>query len=343
MINEVRFLMTKSVLYVTEPGLMVHCTGKRVLVKRGKTVVCEARLEEIERVVLCSGGCGVTSPAAIVLMDAGIEVSLFASSGGFRGYLSPAMGKSVNLRLAQYLTFTDPARRLDIARAMVAQKIANGDRLLARFARNHSAFDPSAMQRRMAAARRSAESAASLESLLGYEGTAAAAYFAAFGQMLRGEFAFTVRSRRPPRDPANALLSLAYTLLTAEATHAIAGAGLDPALGMLHTPEDGRPSLGLDLTEEFRAAVGDRLVLHLVNNRVVSAGADFEDAANGGTLLTPTARKRFYAAYEQRMTEPFQNGSEPTRNLRECLRHQARLLAHCFRTGEAYAPFVFRG
>ena len=166
--------------------------------------------------------------------------------------------------------------------------------LLNRFGRNHAEFDAGPFRARLRRDCEAAGRARSIESLLGHEGAAAAAYFQAFGQMLRRDFVFTVRSRRPPRDPANALLSLAYTLLTSEATSAVAGAGLDPALGMLHTPEEGRPALALDLTEEFRHAVGDRLTLHLVNNRVLSASADFEAVPEGGVRLRAEGRKRFF-------------------------------------------------
>ncbi len=332
----------KSVLYVTEPGLLVHQSGARILVKRGSTLMMEGRMEEIERVVICTGAAGLTTQAAAALMEAGIEVSLLSSSGGFRGYLSPAKSRGVTVRMAQYLAYSNESRRLELARTFVRQKIQNGERLLARFARNHTEFNPTRQRERMLRMLEAANRVASIESLLGYEGTAAAAYFEAFGQMLRQDFAFTVRSRRPPRDPANALLSLAYTLLTAEATSAVAGAGLDPALGMLHIPEDGRPALGLDLTEEFRQAVGDRLVLHLVNNRVLAASTDFELAgAEGGFRLTAPARKKFYAAYETRMTEPI--AGETGRSLREWIRFQATGLARALVEGNEYHPFVLRG
>lgn len=181
--------------------------------------------------------------------------------------------------------------------------------------------------------------------LIGHEGDAAAAYFAAFGRMQGNGFVFPSRLRRPSRDPANVLLSLSYTLLTAEATSAVAGARLDPALGVLHTPEDGRPSMGLDLTEEFRQAMADRLVLHLENNRVLSPSDDFANrGAKEGVRLLDAPRRKFFQAYEARMTESFAlrpGGSQMC--LRECLRAQAHALARAFKDSNVpYCPFVLR-
>lgn len=341
----------KTVLYLTQKGASLAQSHGRLRISVGGAVVQELRLTDVERVVVLGGTAGVTSTAATCLMEAGIETAFLSSSGTFRGWLCPAKGKGVSLRLAQYAAFHNPARRLEMARAIVCQKIRNGDALLHRFARNHAGFAPTKERERMARARTHAETAASVDALMGHEGDAAAAYFAGFGRMLGGSFTFTIRSRRPPRDPANALLSLGYMLLTAEATGAVAGAGLDPALGMLHSPDDGRPSLGLDLVEEFRQAVVDRLVLHLVNNRVLSATDDFEgkssvgsDDEAGAFRLTPPALKRYLAAYETRLTEPFcsRDTDTSTTTLREQIRAQAVHLALALRDNAPYRPFVLR-
>lgn len=335
-----------TVLYVTRPGAFVHQTHGRLRVTQGGALLQEVRLCDLERVVVLGGTAGLTSQASACLMEAGIETAFLSSTGRFRGWLAPARSKGALLRLAQMAACADPVRRLVFARTVVSQKIRNGDALLARFARNHAAFDPAPERARMARALASSARAVDVSALLGHEGDAAAAYFAAFGRMLGGGFAFRTRSRRPPRDAANALLSFGYTLLSSEATHSVAGAGLDPALGCLHAPEDGRPSLALDLTEEFRQPAVDRLLLHLANNRILSPSADFQDIGpKDGFRLRDEARRRFLLAYETRMTEPFRlkPAAAPT-CLRECLRAQGHALARAFADpATAYHPFVLRG
>jgi CRISPR-associated protein Cas1 len=332
----------KTVLYLTQKGAILAQTHGRLRVSVGGKVVQEMHIEDVERVVVLGGTAGVTSTAATCLMEAGIETAFLSSGGAFRGWLCPAKGRGITTRLALFAAFHDPNRRLTVARAIVCQKIRNGETLLSRFSRNHADFVSDTERARMVRARASAETASSVEGLLGHEGDAAAAYFSGFGRMLGGEFTFTARSRRPPRDPANALLSLGYMLLTAEATGAVAGAGLDPALGMLHAPDDGRPSLGLDLVEEFRQPVVDRLVLHLVNNRVLSAHEDFDLSLPDAYRLTSTALKRYLAAYETRLTEPFRLRNTPATTLREQIRAQAVHLAHAFRGNVPYHPFALR-
>jgi CRISPR-associated protein Cas1 len=329
-----------QVLYVTTPGALVHQVSGRLRVIKGKELLQEVRLHELERVVILGGTAGMTSQAATCLMEAGVETAFLSSTGRFRGWLSPAKGRGVSLRLAQFDAYSDPVRRLSLARAIVAQKIRNSETLLARYSRNHDDFDPSVERERLARSATTASEALSVASLLGIEGDAAAAYFAAFGRMLKGGFSFSTRTRRPPRDAANALLSFGYTLLSAEATSAVAGAGLDPALGMLHEPQEGRPSLGLDLTEEFRQPLVDRLVLALANTRVLSATEDF---TGNEFRLTDPARRRFLLAYEERMTERF---FDRTLNQETSLRGRLRLQAH--RLGKAiqeehpYVPYVLR-
>lgn len=332
--------MTRSVLYVTTPGACVHQEHGRLCVTKGKEVLQEARLLDVERVVVLGGTAGVTSTAATALMESGIECAFLSSTGKFRGFLTPAKSRGAALRLAQYGAYQNPARRLELAQKLVVRKIKNSDVVLSRYVRNHPQMVFTREQDRLFAAQYAASTATSIPSLMGFEGEAAAAYFAAFGQMLGGGFNFTERSRRPPRDPANALLSFGYTLLTSEATSAVVGAGLDPAIGMLHELDDGRPSLALDLIEPFRSAVVDRLVLHLANNRMLSPLEDFTSDTTQGPRLTDPARRRFLLAYEERMTEPFR--TTKTGNplcLRERLRQEAHSLAVALRDNTDFRPF----
>ena len=331
--------MNKSVLYVTIPGACVHQEHGRLRVTKGKELLQEARIFDIERVVIVGGSAGVTSTAATALMEAGIECAFLSSTGTFRGFLAPAKSRGAAVRLAQMAAYTDPTRRLELAQKLVVRKIKNSSTLLSRYTRNHPERVFKREQDRLFAAQHAARNATSVESLMGFEGEAAAAYFSAFGQMLGGGFRFTERSRRPPRDPANSLLSFGYTLLTSEMTGAVVAAGLDPAIGMLHSLDEGRPSLALDLMEPFRSAVVDRLVLHIANNRMLSPLDDFTQDASNGPRLTDPARRKFLLAYEERMTEPFRpQKSGSATCLRDRLRREATSFAVALRDNKPFRP-----
>lgn len=226
--------------------------------------------------------------------------TLFFSYGGwFIGQALSHDSKNVELRLAQYAATQDRERCLKLARGFVASKILNCRTLLRR---NHEKPSPVALSELKQLARK-AHAAESIESLLGIEGTAARRYFREFSGMLKGGagdgFDLDGRNRRPPRDPINALLSFCYSLLTKEVSLAIRAVGLDGMLGFYHQPHFGRPSLALDLMEEFRPVIADSTVIGAINTGVVQQD-DFTHAA-GAVALTPSARKRLMLAFERRM------------------------------------------
>jgi CRISPR-associated protein Cas1 len=180
-----------------------------------------------------------------------------------------------------------------------------------------------------------------IEILMGFEGTAARHYFHAFGKMVRKEFAFDGRSKRPPKDPVNALLSLGYTLLFHEMVTAIEAIGLDPYLGFLHEVEYGRASLAVDLCEEFRYLI-DSLVLALINRGELNQ-YDFHRGEDGGYFLVDHGRKTFYAAYEHKVRTEVSYVNADTMSYRRIFFHQAEELARVIRGEvEAYRPFLMR-
>jgi CRISPR-associated protein Cas1 len=298
------------------------------------------RARDLERVVLY-GNVQVTSQAAAFLLEQGIETSFLSRSGRFRGRLAPADSKNVFLRLAQYDRHRDEAFRLAVGRAIVARKIANSRALLRRYGRNHPEIDLEATVAQLDAALPGVPPQASIEALMGTEGQAAAAYFRAYGRLFRQELQFTTRSRRPPRDPVNALLSLGYTLLTSEAAGALAAHGLDIYIGFLHSLEYGRPSLALDLVEEFRQPVIDRFTLSLANRRVLKP-EDFEDRGAEGVFLSDAARPRYFAFYERMMATEFtdRRTGQPT-SFRALLGAQARKMAAAVQSGQTYEPWAW--
>jgi CRISPR-associated protein Cas1 len=314
----------KLPLYVQEQGSRVGLDGDCLSVKRGKGGVQEVRLAHLSQVAVF-GNVQFTSQALRSLMERGIPISFFSYGGWYYGRATGLSSKNVDLRLAQYRAAMDPAWCLRIARGLVVSKLKNSRTMLRR---NHASPDPVALSELDQLARK-ADAAESLESLLGLEGTGARCYFGQFSGMLKGEstlgFDLEGRNRRPPRDPINALLSFAYTLLTKDFNVTLGAVGLDPLLGFYHQPRFGRPALALDLMEEFRPLVADSVVIGVINNGELDQG-DFT-VAGAGVAMKPEARKRVIHAYERRMDQLVTHPVFGYRiSYRRVLEVQARLL-----------------
>jgi CRISPR-associated protein Cas1 len=312
----------KAVLYVHEQGSHVG--------KRGEHLVVNYRGETINRVPLVAirqmvvfGNVQVSTQALHTLVECEVGVAFLTAYGKFIAALAPAPPKNVSLRARQYQVFSDPTKTLPLARAVVAAKIANQRTLLMRSLRSQPKPEPETSGgapetddnpttprpsdepavREMAEMMSRAAYAPDPATLLGLEGQAAALYFGNFGRMLKAKapganFDFTTRNRRPPRDPVNALLSFAYAILTKDCFSAACTVGFDVYQGFYHTGRHGRPSLALDLMEEFRPVIADSVVLNLINNGMLT-DKDFltwRDACQ----LTDEGRATFFAAYEQR-------------------------------------------
>ncbi len=281
----------------------------------------------------------------------GRSVVWLSQSGRFQGRLAGPTTGNVLLRRAQHEAIVNPAATLNIARYVVAGKLQNTRNVLMRAAREAKDAADEAMLRSAAQVHAEAietiETVEDIDRLRGMEGYAAKAYFGAFGAMIRmnrGVFEFKERSKRPPKDGINALLSFAYTLLANECVAACEGVGLDPQMGFSHVMRPGRPSLALDLMEELRSVVADRLVLSLVNRGQIKL-TDFVDRPGGGVYLTEDARKDFLAAYQKRkqeeVTHPILESKVPIGLLCHV---QARLLARHLRGDiPQYPPFILRG
>ncbi|HSV72144.1 MAG TPA: CRISPR-associated endonuclease Cas1 [Chthonomonadales bacterium] len=329
------------ILYVREQGAAIHRTGERLVIRKDGTVIQSVRLREVERVVLV-GPIDMTTPAMYALLDAGIDTDLLTEGGRYRGRLAPGDGKNVLLRRTQHRRADDEGFRLGMARVILDAKIANCRYVLLRFLRNHASPAIEAAAGRLEKAQESLARQTSLESCLGVEGDAARAYFAALGQMTLGDFAFSERSRRPPRDPVNALLSFGYTLLATECAGALAAHGLDPYVGMVHSVQYGRPALALDLLEEFRPLIGDRVALGLVNKGVLKRG-DFEAGEDGGVRMTGCARTRYLRHYHQVMTrETLSRTGAGSTSFRRILQRQAASLRSAIEGPAPYDPFTPR-
>jgi len=292
----------KLPLIVQEQGAHVRLDGERVVVTGRDGEKCEAKLPQLSHISLF-GNVQITTQTVRAAFDHHVQISYFSTGGWYYGRASGTSSKNIELRLAQYRAATDPAFCLRMARGFVASKIRNCRTMLRR---NHEQPDNVTLNELEAMAKK-AETAESLDQLLGLEGTAARYYFQSFTGMLRPKDGKNVtldmhgRNRRPPRDPVNALLSLAYAVLTSDLHRVVERVGFEPLLGFYHQPRFGRPALALDLMEEFRPLVADSAVIGAINTGVVGA-EDFEHARGAVSLKAP-ARRRFLQAYHRRMDQ----------------------------------------
>lgn len=275
-------------------------------------------------------------------------ITWYGTNGRFRGRLHGPTTGNVLLRRAQHDAHARPDHALALAKRFVGGKIRNGRHVLQRGLRDgvpsSAAGDTETALATLAELAVQADAARTLDELRGIEGNAAAAYFAAFPQLLRvPEISFEGRNRRPPRDPANALLSFAYTLLANECASACEGVGLDPQVGFLHALRPGRAALALDLMEELRHPLADRAVLTLLNRRQITRD-HFEDRPGGAVLLNDEGRREFLRHWQTRKQEEIQHPILSARVPLGLLPHvQARLLARHLRGDtETYAPFLAR-
>lgn len=284
-------------LYVTRPGALLRKRSKRLELEYEGERLESRRLIDVSHLALL-GNVTVTAAAMRACMDADIPVLWFTHGNWFTGYAVPHGGSWVARRQAQYAVAADSTRSVRLARCLVAGKIRNQRTILRRLHRERD----DAILKQLAGLERAVLVQPDLGSLLGIEGVAARLYFGSFSGMLvdfEGQFEFSARNRRPPTDPVNALLSFCYALLLRDATVSCLAAGLDPQVGILHQPRFGRPSLALDLAEEFRPIVADSTVIGLINNSEI---AERHFVRRGGAIsLTSTGRKAVIGAYERRV------------------------------------------
>jgi CRISPR-associated protein Cas1 len=333
-------------LYVQQHNAKLGKKGETLEVSKDDNVIATARIAEVSQVVLM-GNVYVTTPCLAELMQRGIPVTWHSYGGWFHGHTIGNGHKNVELRAAQYRASFDDRMCLRIARGLVAAKIANQRTLLRR---NWKPEDkPERLLDDLKRLQQQAQRAEGLDTLLGIEGQAAALYFGHFRELLKREsdgesfaFDFGTRNRRPPTDPVNAMLSLAYALLSRTLTVTLQAVGFDPFRGYYHQPRYGRPALALDLMEPFRPLLADSAVIQAINNGEVHP-SDFASAA-GSVNLHPDGRKRFIATFERRLDHEITHPLFGYRlSYRRLLELQARLFGR-FLLGELreYPNFTTR-
>ena len=341
-----------NTLYVTSEGASLHKDGENAVVRvdgaeRGRVPV------HLLGGIVCFGALGVTPPLMGHCAERGVCISFLSRAGRFLARVEGPVSGNVLLRRGQYRAADDTGATAAFARNIVTGKVLNQRTVVRRALRDHGSGLPSdkraeleGCERRLGDSARRCVRARETDTLRGIEGEAARAYYGVFGGLVRNDdpaFTFVRRSRRPPLDPVNALLSFLYTLLVHDCRAALEAVGLDPAVGFLHRERPGRPSLALDLMEELRPIYADRLALSLINRRQIVV-RDFEVAVTGAVSMSEKARKSVLVSYQNRKKDEIKHpflGEKTDLGLIPFV--QASLLARCLRGDlDGYPPFLWR-
>jgi CRISPR-associated protein Cas1 len=339
-----------NTLYVTTDGCYLSKDGETVTVSLEREVKLRLPFHNLDGIV-CMGRIGLSPQLMQAASQAGISISLLDDRGRFRAAIQGFTSGNVLLRREQYRAADHESRTLEIARQAVIGKLANCRTVLVRAIRDANLHEPRVQTLEQSTTRikiaiESARTVADVDALRGIEGEAATHYFDAFNSLqtrFLPFFAFRKRSKRPPLDPINCLISFIYTLLTHDVRSACEAVGLDAAVGYLHKDRPGRPSLALDLMEEFRPWLADRVAFSLINRQQLDQKS-FQFLENGAVLLTPEARKVILTTWQQRKAEeifhPLAN-EKVTIGILPLI--QARILARHLRGDlDCYPPFLWK-
>ena len=337
-----------NVLYITTPEAYVSLDGENVVVKKEEAAAMRLPLHNLESIV-CFNYPGVSPALMGACAERNIGLCFLRPSGRFLARVTGKVKGNLLLRKTQYELSHSEAACAAIARSVVLGKVVNCRTVIDRAIRDHALLvDVAALRAAsdfLKATLTSVQEGETVETLRGLEGNAASRYFGVFGQLIlqqREAFTFETRTRRPPQDNLNALLSFLYTLLTNEVASALETVGLDPYVGFLHTDRPGRPSLALDMMEELRPVFADRLALSLVNRKQID-GQGFARKESGGVLMDDETRKAVLSAWQQRKQEEILHPYLKERIPFGLIPHiQATLLARHLRGDiDAYPPFFW--
>jgi CRISPR-associated protein Cas1 len=301
-----------NTLYVTSPDSYLAKDGENIVIRVNNEERFRVPVHNIEGIV-CFGYMGASPQLMALCSDRNIALSFLSESGYFLGRVSGRVSGNVLLRRRQYRFADSLDISLQLARIFISGKLANCKTVLQRALRDHSdTVNQTTIEETVKILNnklKQASKAESLDVLRGIEGESAQIYFSVFDQLIlanKEDFFMSGRSRRPPLDNVNALLSFVYTLLTHEVQAALESVGLDPYVGFLHTDRPGRPSLALDMMEEFRPYLADRFVLSIINRKQIN-GKGFKTLETGGVLMDDYTRKELLTAWQKRKQEEVQH------------------------------------
>lgn len=330
-------------VYISTDDAFIGKTDERLRVRAQKETLLDVPLIKVDGIVVL--GRATVSPAALTeLLERKIPLSFMTGTGRFLGRLEPELNKNIFVRAAQWQAAGETPQSLHAVRCFVRGKLKNYRNALMRAQREGIDGLPPAITRLEQALKPLAQTT-TVDALRGLEGAGSAAYFTHFGRLIRNPaFQFQRRNRRPPTDPINALLSFGYALLLHDIQGAINIVGFDPYLGYLHTQRYGRPSLALDLMEEFRPLVVDALVLAAVNRKALAPGDFTTEPISQAVALGDEGRRQFLRLYEQKKQSKFKHpvlGRQCT--YQEAFEIQARLLAkYLMGETEQYPPLILK-
>ncbi len=339
----------RNVLYITNPKMYLSRDGESVSVLVEHKEVARVPIHNLEGIV-CFGFLGASPSLMELCCSHEVGLCFVSPYGKFLARVGGKVSGNVLLRKRQYLLSDDEDESVRLARYFVLGKLLNCRSVLQRFSRDYPSAVDSDFSKRFSkltdGISRLKSEEMSLNELRGMEGLFSKVYFSCFDDLILSRdaaFSFDGRTRRPPLDRVNALLSFVYSLIAADCATALETVGLDPQVGFLHRLRPGRPSLALDLMEEMRPYLGDRFVLSLINNHVVRS-SDFVVKENGAVLLTDDARKSVLAAWQKRKMDeimhPYLEEKIPLGLLPYA---QALLLARHLRGDiDGYPPFLMR-
>lgn len=338
-----------NTLYITKPDVYLATQGDNIVVREQQKTLARYPLHNLQDIVLFTY-LGISPQLMERCMEHGIGIAYLSAKGRLIARIQGKSKGNILLRRTQYRIADDPDRSIGIVRNIIAAKLYNEKWVIERYIRQYAyRIDSRRLQAcsmQLTEMLEKVRGASAADTLRGFEGSAQAIYFSCFDDMIlnqKDDFSFGIRSRRPPLNRVNALLSFLYAVLSNDVASALETVGLDAYAGFMHADRPGRASLALDLVEELRAPVADRFVLSLINKKVVDAG-DFNSESNGAVMLNESGRKKVIVKWQERkkeeLTHPY---------LKEKISWglvpfiQASLLARYLRNDlDAYPPFLWK-
>lgn len=327
-------------IYITEPGTYLHRKGGKLLIDKNKKTVMEVPMEMVEDITIMDT-VQISSSLIAECFAREIPVAWLSSAGYLQGTLTSYDAVDIVKQRQQFALLEQKRFYFKIAQQVISAKVHNQLTLLKRYNRTIKSAKAAEMAEYIVEMRKNIRCSADNYELMGYEGFMSKSYFAGLGSLVKEPFSFTSRSKRPPRNPFNSMLSFGYSMLFHEVLNGIVLTGLHPYVGFLHQPAKGHPALASDLMEEWRAVIVDALVMSLISRGTVKPSMFI--TKSDGCFFTPEGRKVFLSAYSQKLRTE-NKYADTKRSFRESIQHQCRLYtsAVMHKKAEMYAPLKIR-